>query len=247
MGAFEFQGPFPFDGDGDGFDSIATGGTDCDDANPTVFPGATEIPDDDMDQDCDGADAMAPPPASPPANVSVQVILLGGWNTLVWSGEAGVDPAELALLIGPRVETIWAYGEGLQAWEVYRPGGLDILNSLAVLAQGEALFLRLTPGEPIVTDLPDALPMQSNTTVLAPAWNFVGYTGAMSSIAGLLPDGVGVAFRYDRTARAWGGFFPGEPDFVNAFRGVERLTALFVRNDTDETLTIEWEQTSANP
>ena len=53
IGAFEFQG---LDADGDGFDDIAAGGTDCDDGDATIFPGATEIPYDGIDQDCDGSD-----------------------------------------------------------------------------------------------------------------------------------------------------------------------------------------------
>ena len=55
MGAFEFQGVVGVDGDGDGFDSVATGGTDCDDVDPTVFPGAAEMAYDGVDQDCDGS------------------------------------------------------------------------------------------------------------------------------------------------------------------------------------------------
>lgn len=44
------------DADGDGFDAIECGGTDCDDANGRRYPGATEVCDvDDVDEDCDPA------------------------------------------------------------------------------------------------------------------------------------------------------------------------------------------------
>ena len=45
----------PGDADGDGVLSD----TDCDDTDPTVFPGATDIPDDFTDQNCDGEDAFS--------------------------------------------------------------------------------------------------------------------------------------------------------------------------------------------
>ena len=44
----------PRDVDGDGVHSLAFGGEDCDDTDPTVFPGAEERSGDAVDQDCDG-------------------------------------------------------------------------------------------------------------------------------------------------------------------------------------------------
>ncbi len=61
------------DADGDGFGSTVTGialdgdcldpgesmlDTDCDDASPIVYPGAPEVPDDGIDQDCSGTDTV---------------------------------------------------------------------------------------------------------------------------------------------------------------------------------------------
>ncbi|MBX3160492.1 MAG: sulfatase-like hydrolase/transferase [Deltaproteobacteria bacterium] len=52
-----------FDGDGA---SALFGGGDCDDRDPTRYPGAIDIPGDGIDQDCDGEDAPVPPPPPPP-------------------------------------------------------------------------------------------------------------------------------------------------------------------------------------
>ena len=73
------------DRDGDGFSPLLGGG-DCDDSDPTVFPGAPEIPDDGIDQNCVGGDAslkyvatdpaFAPVPPTVPADFNIVLITI---------------------------------------------------------------------------------------------------------------------------------------------------------------------------
>jgi large repetitive protein len=46
------------DADGDGYSPTLFGGGDCDDDDPTIHPGAFDVPGDGIDQDCDGFDPV---------------------------------------------------------------------------------------------------------------------------------------------------------------------------------------------
>ncbi|MCF8055670.1 MAG: hypothetical protein K9K37_03410 [Desulfocapsa sp.] len=49
------------DTDGDGFTDSACGGQDCNDSDPLSYPGAEEVCDDTIDQDCNGTDLICDP------------------------------------------------------------------------------------------------------------------------------------------------------------------------------------------
>jgi hypothetical protein len=72
------------DRDGDGFATTANGGADCDDANPSIHPGAKEVCLDGVDADCDGLIGCADPDcsAAPCAPAATRLGFVSGPQTL---------------------------------------------------------------------------------------------------------------------------------------------------------------------
>ncbi|MGE0400348.1 MAG: sulfatase-like hydrolase/transferase [Kofleriaceae bacterium] len=70
------------DRDRDGY-AWALGGGDCDDGDASVHPGAPEIPDDGVDQNCIGGDPSSTPPKHDPAFAPVPASVPKDFNVLV--------------------------------------------------------------------------------------------------------------------------------------------------------------------
>ena len=230
------------DADGDGHTALqAIGGTpDCDDTDAGIHPGAVDLAGDDIDQNCDGADA----------SVEVAQVFIAGWNTLVFTGDAVTAPDAIAASIGPRLDSLWLFQPALQTWLVHRPGALPILNTLVQVSPGDALFVRLLPGDPLSVTLPDALMATSVEITLLSGWTFAGYTGADGALPADLIGGsqsIDALFAFRTPTQLWIGFFPGQPTFLNALTAIDRGTALFIHSTGNDPITLTWDQVGWSP
>ncbi|HNH49101.1 MAG TPA: MopE-related protein, partial [Myxococcota bacterium] len=82
------------DADADGYDSVASGGDDCDDSDASVNPGATEVAGDGKDNDCDAATPDSGGSRSFSGSVSVYVDNNGSVDCDITVQLAGTEAAD---------------------------------------------------------------------------------------------------------------------------------------------------------
>jgi arylsulfatase A-like enzyme len=79
------------DADADGY-ADAMGAFDCDDSDPTSFPGARDVPGDGIDQDCSGADSPPPPFTEHPAYKATYIAVAAGKKAALAKAQEIPDP-----------------------------------------------------------------------------------------------------------------------------------------------------------
>ena len=84
---------YPLDNDGDGWTDVDG---DCDDSDASIYPGAAEVPDDGIDQDCDGVDAVLGCMDASAINFDASATVSD--NTCLYNLIAGVDMSNESVL-----------------------------------------------------------------------------------------------------------------------------------------------------
>ena len=119
------------DADGDLYGPESCGGPDCDDTDPAIHPGATEICDDGIDQDCDGEDE-APGACDCPVDVTVPSTTRGDTTGMpsLYDGSCayGTGSSEVVhrlVLTSPTDVHIDVDGYGLYPYVYIREGTCD--------------------------------------------------------------------------------------------------------------------------
>ena len=180
------------DRDHDGSSPILGGG-DCDDHDDSRHPGAADKPGDGIDQDCDGADALLPPPPPAPpkpidlaswrASAPVQSVIARtkGMSVLLLTVDAlrfdmlapdAADRAEFPELVKLLDESVWF------THAIAPASGTDV--SLGTLLTG-----RFDPYQAIETTLPEAMQALGRRTYSALPVEVTRYVGEVLPARGV--------------------------------------------------------------
>ena len=161
--------------------------------------------------------------------------LVGGLNSITFTGASGTFAADIAAEIGASLEALLRFDAPSQSWLTFLPAAPPQVNTLKTLNQRDALILRVTPGAQVQWTDTDIIPDPSGTrtVVLVPGLNSIGFTGAdTTDIAELLrpvADSVESAARFDTQTQTWQTFLPAAPPAVNTLRELNRLDVVYIR------------------
>ena len=185
-------------------------------------------------RDVQARDQPAPPAApsgATAAAVDPQTIPLQAPWSFVTATEAGAPAAVLGAI--PGLIAVYRWNAPAGAFDTWRAASAPSLNTLLVVAPGDALWLHLSSPSswtrPVLTG--------ARTVVVADGWSTIGWTGPgapASEVAATLGADRIIAYVEGRFVS----FAPGLPPALSGLHTVERGQALWVRSAGSRSATI---------